>query len=161
MDLPIIDRIQEQAKKANDATKERTAKTRDQLKDLQDKYLESIKTQTSRSRRTISKVELQALETVERMLERIHKATGERAEFLDKGRSFIDQVSQDIRKGILTVDDLPVDDYDGLGVKKIAEKLASLQVEQREMIRVYEQAHKNRVSVYRAIDRLEKLEKIN
>ena len=161
MDLPIIDRIQEQAKKANDATKERTAKTRDQLKDLQDRYIGSLKEQTTRSKRNISKLELQALGTVERMLERINKATGERAEFLDKGRSFIDQVSQDIRKGNLTVDDLPIADYDGLGVKKVAEQLSALDLEQREMIRAYEQAHKNRVSVYRAIDRLEKLEKIN
>ncbi len=160
MDLPIIDRIQEQAKKANTATRERAERTREQLKDLQDRYVENLRKQTNQSRRRISQVELQALGTVERMLERINKATGERAEFLDKGRSFIDQVAQDIRKGNLTVEDLPIADYDDLGVKKIAEHLSTLDSEQRETIRVYEQAHKNRVSVYRAIDRLEKLHKI-
>ena len=161
MDLPIIDRIQEQAKKANEATKDRAEKTRDQFKELQTKYVDTLKEQAGRSRRTISKVELQALGTVERMLERLHKVTGERAEFLDKGRSFIDQAAQDIRKGNLTVDDLPITDYDALGVKKIAEQLPQLSLEDREMIRAYEQAHKNRVSVYRVIDRQEKLEKIN
>ncbi len=161
MDLPIIDKIQDRARKAEN-------RTREQLKDLHSRSLEliergekNLKQQADRSFRSMSKVEAQALDTVSLWLERAHQATGERAEWLDKGHSFLAQVARDIQLGNLTVDELPIEEYDTLGVKKVAHLLVDLNGPQREMIRSYEAAHKNRVSVYRAIDRLNRQEAMN
>ncbi len=165
MNLPIIEKIQEHARKAEDATKERMERTRDQIKEIQNKGQElvsksneTIRQRATRSRKNITRAEAQALDTIGAWLDRLNEVTGEKAEFIDKGRQFIDQVSRDVRMGNLTMEDLPIGDYDSLGVKKIAAALKELPPDQREMVRVYEQAHKNRVSVGRAIDRLAKAE---
>lgn len=165
MNLPIIEKIQEHARKAEETTKERMGRTRDQIKELQtkgqelvNKSNESLRQRADRSRRNITRAEAQALDTISAWLDRLNEVTGEKAEFIDKGRVFIDQVSHDVRMGNLTMADLPVEEYDSLGVKKIAVAIKGLTPEQREMVRVYEQAHKNRVSVGRAIDRLAKAE---
>jgi len=165
MNLAFIDRIQEQAKKAEDLTKEQVEKTREQLKELQsrgrdlvNKSGETIKTRATRSRRNITLAEAQALDTVSAWIERVHEATGERAEWLDRGRTFMDQVANEIRLGNLTVEDLPIAGYDTLGVKKIGEALKELDPSQRELIRAYELTHKNRVTVFRAVDRLNALD---
>ena len=154
MNLPIIDKIQEQARKAETRTREQIKELQQRSRDLVERGGENIKEQAEPLRRTVSQAEVQALDTVGEWLDRLHQATGERAEWLDKGRSFLGQVAKDIQQGNLTVDDLPIDDYDALGVKKITTLLQALAPEQRETIRAYEAAHKNRVSVPRAIDRL-------
>jgi len=164
MTLAIIDRIQEQARKAEDRTKEQVEKTREQIKDLQsrgrdlvNKSGETIKTRANRSRRGITLAEAQALDTVGAWLERLHEVTGERVDWLERGRDLLDDVANEIRLGNLTVEDLPIEGYDALGVKKIGEALKDLEPRQRELIRAYELTHKNRVTVFRAVDRLNAL----
>ncbi len=169
MNLPIIDKLQEQARTAQDRTREQLERqlerTREQFKELQDRgqglldrNAETLKERSQMTRRTITRAEAQALDLVDGWLERLQQATGEKAPWIDKGRSFIHQVAQDVRRGTLTMDDLPIRDYDDLGVKAIALALKDLDPEQRELIRSYEQAHKDRVTVYRAIDRLARTE---
>lgn len=161
MDLPIIDKLQEQARKAE-------SRTREQIKDLQhrgrelfERSGENIKQTAESSRRTLTRAEVQALGTVGEWLDHLHQATGERADWLDKGRSFISQVALDIRLGNLTVDDLPIAGYDELNVKTIAAKLVELEATQRDLIRSYEAANKNRVTVFRTLDRLTEQEALN
>lgn len=165
MNLAFIDKIQEQAKKAEGRTKEHVEKTREQLKELQTrgrdlvtKGGETLKTRADRSRRDITLAEAQALDTVGAWLERLHEATGERADWLDRGRTLMDQVASEIRLGNLTVEDLPIAGYDALGVKKIGEALKDLEPKQRELVRAYELTHKNRITVFRAVDRLNGLD---
>ncbi len=162
MNLPIVDKLQEGARKAENVTKEQVEKTRERLEELQDKgremverSSETLKTRAERSRRNITLAEAQALDTVGAWIDRAHKATGERAEWLDRGRTFVDRVAQEIRIGNLSVEDLPIDDYDSLGVKAIGEALKELEPAQRELIDAYEQTHKNRVTVFRTIERLD------
>ena len=160
MNLPIVDKLQEQARKA--VKNDRMEKTRERIDELQNKgremverSSETLKTHAERSRRNITLAEAQALDTVGAWIERAHQATGERAEWLDRGASFVDRVAQEIRLGNLSVEDLPIDDYDSLGVKAIGEALKEMESAQRELVRAYEQTHKNRVTVFRTIDRLE------
>jgi hypothetical protein len=162
MNLPIVDKLQEGARKAENVTKEQVEKTRERLEELQDKgremverSSETLKTRAERSRRNITLAEAQALDTVGAWIDRAHKATGERAEWLDRGRTFVDRVAQEIRIGNLSVEDLPIDDYDSLGVKAIGEALKDLEPTQRELIHAYEGTHKNRVTVFRTIERLD------
>jgi hypothetical protein len=154
MDLPIIDKLQEQTRKAETRTREQIRDLQNRGRDLIDRGGDHIKDHATRSRRTLGRAEIQALDTVGTWLEAAHQATGERADWLDKGRSFLAQVARDIQLGNLTVDDLPIPDYDALSVKKIAAELPGLEPAQWDLVRSYELSHKNRVSVYRALDRL-------
>ena len=162
MNLEIIDRIKEQSRKAENLTKEQMDRARGQFKelhtrgrDLVSRGSENIKHTADRSRRNITLAEAQALDTVTAWMDRLHKATGERAEWLDRGRELMEEVAHEIRVGNLGVEDLPIADYDSLGVKKIGVVLEDLTCAQRELIRAYEITHKNRVTVYRAIDRFD------
>ncbi len=161
MDLPIIDKLQEQTRKAETRTREQLRDLQNRGRDLLDRGGDQLKDHADRSRRTLTRAEVQALDTVGRWLEAAHQATGERAEWLDKGRSFLDQVARDIHLGNLTVDDLPIPGYDELSVKKIAAQLPGLDSAQWELIRNYELNHKNRVSIFRALDRLAKRSDLN
>jgi len=165
MNLPIVDKLQEQARRAENVTKEQVEKTRGRLDELQNKgreiverSSETLKTRAERSRRSITLAEAQALDTVGAWIDRAHKATGERADWMDRGRTFVDRVAHEIRLGNLAVEDLPIDGYDSLGVKAIGEGLKELEPSQRELIRAYEQTHKNRITVFRTIDRLDALD---
>ena len=160
MNLPIVDKLQEQARKA--VKNERVEKTRERIDEIHSKgremverSSETLKTHAERSRRSITLAEAQALDTVGAWIDRAHQATGERAEWLERGSTFIDRVAQEIRLGNLSVEDLPIDDYDSLGVKAIGEALKELESAPRELLRAYEQTHKNRITVFRTIDRLE------
>ena len=154
MNLPIIDKIQERARKAETRTREQFKELQQRSRELVERGGENLKEQAEPLRRNVTRAEIQALDTVGAWLDRIHEATGERTDWLDKGRSFLKQVAKDIHQGNLTVDDLPIEGYDSLGVKKITALLQALDPEQRENIRAYEAAHKDRVSIPRAIDRL-------
>jgi len=46
----------------------------------------------------------------------------------------------------------PIADYDALNVKQVITKLAALNADQLRAVRAYEVAHKNRVTVLRAVD---------
>lgn len=48
----------------------------------------------------------------------------------------------------------PIEDYDGLNVKKVTDALTGLDAFQLSKVREYEAAHKNRKTVLRAIERL-------
>lgn len=161
MDLPIIDKIQEQARKAESRTREQIKDLRSRGRELFERGGENIKQTAESSRRTLTQAEVQALGTVGEWLDHLHLATGERADWLDRGRSFISQVARDIQLGNLTVDDLPIADYDELNVKKIAANLVDLDAPQRDLIRSYEAANKNRVTVFRTLDRLAEQEALN
>ena len=161
MDLPIIDKIQKQARKAETRTREQLKDLQSRSRELLERGGENIKNTAETSRRTLSRAEVQALDTVGEWLDHLHQATGERAEWLDRGRTFISQVARDIQLGNLTVDDLPIEGYDQLNVKQIAARLADLDAAQREMVRSYESAHKNRVTVFRTLDRLAEQDVVN
>ena len=95
MNLPIVDKLQEQARRAENVTKEQVEKTRERLEELQDKgrelverSSETLKTHAERSHRSITLAEAQALDTVGAWIDRAHKATGERAAWMDLGRTF-------------------------------------------------------------------------
>lgn len=47
-----------------------------------------------------------------------------------------------------------IEDYDGLNVKQVNSELESLDYYQLQKLRTYEQAHKNRVTILREVDRL-------
>ncbi len=147
-------KLQEQTRKAETRTRDQIRDLQSRGRDLIDRGGDQLKEHATRSRRTLGRAEVQALDTIGTWLEAAHQATGERAEWLDKGRTFLTQVARDIQLGNLTVDDLPIPDYDSLSVKKISARLPELDPAQWELIRSYETNHKNRVSVYRALDRL-------
>ncbi len=161
MDLPIIDKLQERARKAENRTREQLKDLQNRSRDLIERGGENIKQTAETSRRTLTRAEVQALDTVGEWLDHLHQATGERAEWLDRGRTFISQVAKDIQLGNLTVDDLPIEGYDQLNVKQVAARLADLDAAQCEMIRSYESANKNRVTVFRTLDRLAEQDVLN
>ena len=158
MNLPIIGKIQDQARKAETRTREQLKELQERGRELVEKSSDNLRGHAERSRRTITRAEVQALDTVGAWIDRLNHATGDKADVLEKGREFLAEVARDIHLGNLTVDDLPIAAYDELGVKKIAAQLAELDLPQREMIRAYEALHKNRVSISRAIERLARIE---
>ena len=117
MNLEIIDRIQERARKAETQTRDQLEKLQTRGRDIVKRNRENLNERADRSRRSITQAEAQALDVVSAWLDRLYEVTGERADVLDKGRSFIEEVSRDIRLGNLRVEDLPIEDYDTLNVR--------------------------------------------
>ncbi len=146
-----LEKAREQIKTWGSERLEEIQSAQSQLLERKDSLLEKGSDALDVSRGAIRGAEATVLEATRDLLARAGGTLGERAPFIKRGEDALTEALVALRAGHRAT--LPIDGYDDLSIKKILPLLDGLGEMDLRTLMAYEEAHKNRKTLKRELDR--------
>lgn len=154
--------------KSWEKSKERFEESKERLEDVPEELAEKGEEVLERGEELRKDVEKRSTELAERLrdgtLKTVYKTSaatlsaaanwGDRVPFVRQQANTLRDRADSLREAEEAVERPPIDDYDELNVREVADELDDLSDYQLQKVRRYEEANKDRVTVLRDVDRL-------